>query len=366
MAALKSSILTEIHRAAGAELTAGEAPVLLTYGEVPDEYEAARSGCVVFDRTARGLVEVSGPDGRELLHRIFSNEVRALAPGQGNRNLLLSGKGKVRFEFDLAVEAESLRLSTTRGQAPDLLAAIDMYLFAEQASLLDATDTHAPLELCGPRAAETVERVLGALPEGDHASLLAEFEGAPVRITNLTVAGSSGLRVDAGPEAQPALWNALLAAGAIPAGLIVHDILRVEACAAEPGVDVDDTVYPQEARLEPAFSLDKGCYIGQEVVAKIDTYGGLNKRLMALRVSHDDPVPRGTRLLVDDDGTERDLGMVTSWAYSFVLDTGLVLAYVKRRHQEPGTEFQLDGDRGQATLVEAPVYRGAKPSGAPE
>ena len=81
-------------------------------------------------------------------------------------------------------------------------------------------------------------------------------------------------------------------------------------------------MYPQEARLESAFSLDKGCYIGQEVVAKIDTYGGLNKRLVALKVSHDDPVARGTRLFRLDEGEWRDLGVVTSWAYSFVLDTG--------------------------------------------
>ena len=81
-------------------------------------------------------------------------------------------------------------------------------------------------------------------------------------------------------------------------------------------------------------------------MAKIDTYGGLNKRLVALRISHDDPVARGTRLFRDDEGEWRDLGVVTSWAYSFVLDTGLVLAYVKRRHQAPGTVFRV-GDSGR-------------------
>ena len=135
------------------------------------------------------------------------------------------------------------------------------------------------------------------------------------------------------------------------------DILRVEAGAARAGDDVDDTIYPQEARLERAFSLDKGCYIGQEVVAKIDTYGGLNKRLVALSVSHDDPVPRGTRLFrqTEEGGEWRDLGVVTSWAYSFELDTGLVLAYVKRRHQAPGTSFRLGDGPAEATVVALPV-----------
>lgn len=356
---MDTSILTDLHREAGAELTTGDTPQLLTYGEVPDEYEAARSGCVVFDRTARGLVEVTGSEATAFLHRLFANEVRNLEPGTGNHNLLLSGKGKVLYEFELSVEDGLVRLSTTRGAAAGLVAALDMYLFAEDVELRDATAEHAPLELCGPTARAIVERVIGPTPTDLHATTQAEFEGAIARVTALSVAGSPGLRVDAGPAAQPALWRALVEAGAVPAGLILHDILRVEACTAEPGVDTDDTVYPQEARLDGAFSLDKGCYIGQEVVAKIDTYGGLNKRLQALRVSHDDPVPRGTRLLLDDKGEERDLGVITSWAYSFVLDTGLVLGYVKRKHQEPGTEFRLSDGSGTATIVEVPVREGA-------
>jgi glycine cleavage system aminomethyltransferase T len=90
-------------------------------------------------------------------------------------------------------------------------------------------------------------------------------------------------------------------------------------------------------------------------VAKIDTYGGLNKRLVALRVSHDDPVPRGTALWREEGGEWRELGLVTSWAYSFVLDTGLVLAYVKRRHQAPGTTFRLGAGPATASVVELPL-----------
>jgi len=137
-------------------------------------------------------------------------------------------------------------------------------------------------------------------------------------------------------------------------GRIAWDSLRAEAGVAQPGEDIDENVYPQEARLEHAFSLDKGCYIGQEVVAKIDTYGGLNKRLCLLSVNHDDPVPRGTRLHRQDpdSGEWRDLGIATTWAYSFALDCGVILAFVKRKHQEPGTEFRLGDGPGAATLVE--------------
>jgi folate-binding protein YgfZ len=136
----------------------------------------------------------------------------------------------------------------------------------------------------------------------------------------------------------------------------VRDMRRVERGRALLGVDVDENVYPQEAGLEAAFALDKGCYIGQEVVAKIDTYGGLNKRLTTLRVDHSDPVPRGTTLWRVHEGERRELGLVTSWAYSFALDTGLALAYVKRHNQAPGTAFELEGG-GKGTIVEPPLGR---------
>jgi len=164
-------------------------------------------------------------------------------------------------------------------------------------------------------------------------------------------------RLDAGPKGAAILWEALVDAGARPAGRVVWDSLRAEVGVAQPGEDIDENIYPQEARLENAFSLEKGCYIGQEVVAKIDTYGGLNKLLCLLRVDHDDPVARGTRLhRQDPDSKEwRDLGVATTWAYSFALDCGVVLAFVKRKHQEPGTEFRLGEGPGRATLVELPV-----------
>ena len=350
---MQTSGLIRQHEAAGARLGARpEAPALaapLTYGDVPAEYAAAREGCVVFDATDRGRLTVGGPDAASFLHRILANDVRGLAPGRGNRNLLLTPKGKVLFDFDLSWRADEFALSTPPGSAEALRTAIDSYLFSEDVSLEVTTESHAPLELAGPRAREFLEGALGtALDLAEHET--REVDGASVLA--LEVAGlPGGYRVDAGPGRTPELWDALVGAGVRPSGLVVRDILRVEACAALWGVDVDENVYPQEARLEDAFSLEKGCFVGQEVVAKIDTYGGLNKRLMVLRVSHDDPVEHGTRLLAREGEELRDLGLVTSWAYSFALNAGAVLAYVKRRHQEAGTVFALGEDGGDATVV---------------
>lgn len=368
---MQTSILLAAHRSAGAEFASGvEPPLLLTFDDVPAEYAAGTESAALFDQTDRGRVRVTGEDRAAFLHRLLANSVRTLEPGQGNANLLLTAKGKIVEAFDLSVEPDSILLSTAPGRAAQLVTALDMYHFSEAVELEDATEQSAPLALCGPHTAQLVTSVTDTDPEflaqlPDHETLhtTATLAGGSVAlsITPLPVAGSPGLRLDAGPEHAATLWSALVAAGARPAGRIAWDCLRVEAGAAEAGVDVDDSIYPQEARWEAAFSLDKGCYIGQEVVAKIDTYGGLNKRLMALAVEHDDPVPAGTRLMRRDADEWRDLGIVTSWAYSFVLDTGLVLAYVKRKHQDPGTTFRLGESEASAKIVELPIRAGAVP-----
>ncbi len=361
--------LHSLHESAGARLTPDG--LLLTYGDVPAEYEAGSKGGLLLDRTGRGRVRVEGTDRVEFLHRLLAGRVRALEPGQGLPNLLLTSKGKVVQAFDLAAESEALVLDTPPAQAAALITALDMYLFTDDVQLVDQTDQTAPIGVVGPRAGEMLKAAFPAagkpadLPH-HHLSTFEDPSLGSIRLAHRPMAGSFGFELDAGLEQAQAVFERLREAGAQPGGRVVEDILRVEAVQAEFGVDVDDNIYPQEARLESAFSLDKGCYIGQEVVAKIDTYGGLNKCLVPLRLSHDDPLPRGTKLMVPDDerGT-REVGIVTSWAYSFVLDTGLALGYVKRRHQKLGARFTLESEAGpvpgEAELIEAPVRTGGVP-----
>jgi aminomethyltransferase len=361
---LKHSVLLPLHTAAEARLqAASEPPQLLTYGDVPAEYRAATGSAAMFDETDRGRLEVGGADAPAFLHRLLANDVRGLAPGGGSRNLLLSSKGKVLFDFDLFRRETDCVLSLPPGKSAALAAALDMYLFSEKVAIRDTSESYAPIALVGPAAATVIAAVLGPLelPAEDYTWTATSFAGAVALVVRQPIAGSPGWRVVLGPAEAPLAWTRLRDAGVQPAGVIVRDILRVEAGAAAYGEDIDENVYPQEARLESAFSLEKGCYIGQEVVAKIDTYGGLNKRLVGLKIGHDEPVERGTRLYKVEEGERRDLGVVTSWAYSFVLDTGMALAYVKRRHQAPGTEFEVGDTGAKATIVPIPVRADAVP-----
>jgi len=368
---MEVSPLRPRHEAAGALAAApGEPIAVLTYGDVPAEYAAGRTGALLFDVSERGLVQLAGSDTEGFLHRILANLVKGLADDTGNSNLLLTGKGKVVHLFDLLrTNATLFELSTPAGDAPRLITSLDQYLFSEDTTLSDRTPSHAPLELVGPRAGDLVTEHLGlSLPaaptaEGTLHTTRGEVRGVgAVRLTARPVAGHPGLRLeplaDDTAGACEALWALLVRSGAMPGGLVAWDSLRAERVVGAFGRDVTGDVYPQEARLESAFSLDKGCYIGQEVVAKIDTYGGLNKLLMLLRVDHDEPVAVGTRLVAREGDEARDLGVVTSWAYSFALDAGVVLGYVKRKHQDPGRVFELvpanGGEAaGRATVIAA-------------
>lgn len=358
---MKQSPLKELHIANGARLLPeGEARALLTYGDVPAEYAAATTSWVALDETDRGALKVTGADASSFLHSLLANEVRNLPIGHSIANLLLDPKGKVRFTLELTRPDENeLRISTEAGQASALSQALDMYLFSEDVLLVETTEHHAPITIAGPVAEEQLRGLCEEPLPGEGGATLT-IKGLSVLASPTTRAGLPAWTLDAGSEQAAALWSAIVEAGAQPIGRIALDSLRAEACVGQAGEDIDDTLYPQEARLEEAFSLDKGCYIGQEVVAKIDTYGGLNKRLCLLRVDHDDPVPPGTRLYREDadTGEWRDLGVSTTWAYSFAQDGGVVLGYIKRKHQEPGTAFRIGDGPAQATLLDSPLREG--------
>ena len=362
---MHSSPLLDLHRDAGARVTPTHAgSLVLTHGDVPAEYRAGREGALLLDATRRGCLEITGSDAPAFLHRILANHVLALGEGEGNANLLLSPKGKVQAWFDLFRTGEGFRCETAPGEAEALRVALDLYLFGEEVELTDGTAAFAPLELAGPGAAAVLRAALAGFDEASAGTQALASPLGVVRVRRAEVAGQPGWRVDTEPEATAALWKLLLDSGAVPGGLVAEDSLRTERLRPRWSVDASDEVYPQEARLDDAFALDKGCYVGQEVVAKIDTYGGLNKQLFALRVASEDPVPPGTRLLRTLDGEVRDLGLVTSWAWSFEHDSGLVLGYVKKRHQEPGTVFDLEGLGVQATLLPPPASAGGEGQGA--
>src|SRR5438552_9053160 len=303
------------------------------YGQPADEYWAARRGVGLVDRRDWCVLELTGRDRATFLHALLSNEVKALAPGQGCAATLLDVHGKGQVGLAVWVLDDRILLVVPPGTARKVLEALDHYLFSEKVSLRDASEETALFLLAGPEVPALVERLTGVRPpERPWAHVAATLDGAAVRL--VTGDGETG-----GPEmwcttaaAEAArVWAAVVRAGARPVGLTALESLRIEAGTPRFGHDVDESVLLPEIPLERLVSYTKGCYPGQEVVVRIRDRGHVNRVLTGLALEGEVVPPHGAEVLADGAA----VGRVTSAARSLGFGRPIALAFVRREHAEP-------------------------------
>lgn len=348
--------LEELHRRAGAEfapLGAGQRPS--HYGDATAEYWAARRAAVLIDQSHRGRVRVAGRDRLDLIHRLSTNDMLALAPGRGVQNLFLSNKGRIVELFDALVFDDHLLLLLTSPNAQSVVQWIMQFVFMEDVAATDLSAETAELGIFGPAAAQVLAAA-GAAVSGlevrDHRP--AQVGGAQALVGGAASLAGSGFRLISARDDGARVWEAMVQAGAPlglrPAGAEAEEILRIEAGLPAPGHELGDRWNPLEAELRTAISFTKGCYTGQEVVARLNTYNKVQRLLRGLRVAGG-TVPRvESRILAG--GAEA--GRVTSAARSPAFDGVLALAYLEREHSEPGTKLEIELDPG-GTAVAADV-----------
>ena len=350
--------LHEAHARLGARF--GEADgflVPLHYGDPGSEHEAVRERVGLVDRSERGKVEATGRDRVAFLHGMLSNDVKALASGQGGQAAFLDAHGKVVSLLSVHCLADRLVLEMDRRLVEPTLAALDRFLISERVEFEDVSESQGILTLAGPGARSSVEKILEEpvpeLPLWHHAPLAVD--GLDVRVVRTEESGEEGYDLWARPEALPRLWERALAAGAQPVGREAWNVLRVEAGVVRHGVDVDASTIIMEAPLEHAYSLSKGCYIGQEVIARVSHRGHVNRKLVGF-VFPDARIPApGSAVLVEG----KEVGRITSPVVSPALKRGLALGFLRREHWEPGTRVQVagDGDPLDAEVAALPFYR---------
>ncbi len=310
-----------------------------------DEYHAAHTGAALRDAQASFRLYMRGADHLDFLHRMTSNDFHNLPIGHGLEAVFIEQRARV---LDLATcyrgpDAAALILS------PDSRAAIpawlDRFIFAEALELADRTDETAMFELIGPRAAQLVARALDAelAQLQDHQLLDPQV---PDGLWLARTAGP-GLRAFGPPDDVKALWQRLAAAGARPIESETWEILRVEQGLPLLGRELTQNYNPWEAGLGRAIHLDKGCYIGQEVIARLDTYDKVKQHLVGLRLAAAELPAMGQRLR---DGA-REVGCITSAVHSPSLGA-IALAYVRRSACAEGTV--LDAGGAPATVVSLP------------
>lgn len=309
------------------------------------EHRALTEGCGLLDRSERGKLALTGAGAVEFLGGQVTNELSDLQAGQGRYAAFLTHKGKMLGDLRiLAVRGPTggleLLLDTERATLQSLFDMIRRFKVGYEVELHKRTLQSGLLSLIGPRAEEVLASALG--PE--------EHDNAPVEVAGieaLAIRTDKGIDLLCAAEDTAALADALRDRGATPVGEAAAECLRVEAGRPRYGVDLDDSVIPQEAGLnERAVSFTKGCYVGQETVARLHYKGKPNRHLRGLALSG--PAAGGEALLLG----EREVGRVGSVAHSPRL--GPIALALVRREAQPGDTVALAGTDLVATVVALP------------
>ena len=300
-----------------------------------EPFRVIDQGCAILDRSERGKLALTGAGAKAFLGGQVSNDTEALTPGHGVYAALLTPKGKMLADLRVLDCGDELWLDTERAGLQPLFDALRRGTIGHDAELHKRTLQQALFSLLGPRAREVAGADAAGLGSAEHDNARGEVGGVPV----LAVRTDAGVDLVCDADRTEELRAAL--------GLeeIDGEVLRVEAGRPRYGVDLDESVIPQEAGLnDRAVSFTKGCYVGQETVARLFYKGRPNRHLRGLRLSA--PVAPGTPLRLG----EREVGRLTSVAASPRFgDIGLALV---RREAEPGAV--LDAGEATAEVVELP------------
>lgn len=328
--------------------------VVLTYGSLAAEYDALRSHAVVVDRSHRHRLRLDGDGAAETMTGLVTNDVSALEPGQGCYAAALTSKGRIVADVRIFREADGLLVDAPARAAEGWMTMIRKYVNPRVAPYADVSEPVRDLGVFGPRARHVVADMtgvnaaaIGVLPP--YAFAAVQLDASPahrVLVARVPDLGVEGFELFAPGDLFEELWARALAAKATPMGLEAWEIARIEAGRPEWGLDIDETTIPQEANLDElhAVSYTKGCYIGQEVVARVHFRGHVNRHLRGLRAAGSQPPPRGAALL---DAEGKVVGDVRSAASSPRLG-GIAVGMV-RREIEPGSALLARWSDGGST-----------------
>ena len=304
--------------------------------EVQTEQEILRAGCGLLDRPKRGKLALTGPEAKAFLHGQVTNDVEGLQPGEGCYAAFLTHKAKMQGDLRVLNTGDELWLDTERATLQPLFTMINRYKLGSELELHKRTLQQGLLSLIGPDA----RTIAGAetLREREHSNAAGEIDGIPL----LMVATDVGVDLVCDAERTEELAEALRARGARDVSDDATEALRVERGRPRFGLDMDESTIPQEAVLnELAVSLSKGCFYGQETVARLYYRGKPNRHLRGLRLSG--PAEPGAELRLG----EKVVGRVGTVAAERALA-------IVRREAHPGATLAVGDGATTAEVVELP------------
>jgi tRNA-modifying protein YgfZ len=312
------------------------------------EYAAAREAAAVVDVPGRGLLAVTGPQRIKFLHNILSHDLQSRRPGQGTLAAIMDVKGRLLVLLRALVTDDAVLLEMPADRL-DVVEPLLMH-YKVAAPVRFARRPLAALGLLGPAAVETLRAAGIVLPAdvGREDHVAGTMGAAALRVVRASDLPAGGWLVHVAPEDLAATRQALAAAGARPAGPDVLDVLRIEDGRPWYGRDVsEDNLLHETGLVGEYHSPSKGCYVGQEVIARLEARGAhVNKTLRGLRLQA--PVERGAAVRADG----KDVGVVTTSGVSPRLGP-IAMAFVHRSRAEAGTAVEVAGT--PATVATLPL-----------
>ncbi len=302
------------------------------------QYEAAKQVVAVLDISQQGLLTMVGDDALDLLHRLSTQDLASLAVGEGAATILTTDKGRILDSIVVQRYPDHVLLQISPGNQSRVLEWFDKYTIMEDSVASDATSLHGQLLVFGPNAAGTIARsvpVASDLALYHHAQ--TNMAGVPVSVSRVEAPVGKGFHILMKPGHLEAVRQTLVDTGALPINQDTFEVIRVEA--GQPGFEseFDDRFNPHEVGLGDHISYTKGCYIGQEVIARLDTYDKVQRHLRGLRLLTGNPVNVESELLVNG----KVIGVVTSTALSPAFGN-IALAFLKKASSGPGTRLTTD------------------------
>jgi tRNA-modifying protein YgfZ len=327
--------------------------VALRYTSIESEYAALHRSAILVDRSHRTRMTFEGDHRVETLTGLVTNDIGALAVGSGLYAAALTPRGKIIADVRVFARDSDLLIDVPVRAAAGWVAIVRKYVNPRTTRYADLSDSLADLGVFGVRARSIVGSVVGVSGEtlaalAPYSHVVGTLDGQNVLVARAPDIGVEGYEVMVPVESRPQLWRRVLELGAVPAGLETWEIARIEAGRPEWGIDIDETTIPQEANLDAlhAISYTKGCYTGQETVARVHFRGHVNRHLRGLTYPGGDPLPQGAQLFADGD---KPVGDVRSTAVSPRLG-GVAIAMV-RREISPGTVVRARWEGGESSAV---------------
>ena len=333
-----------------------------TASALETEYTALHTSAILIDRSQRSRGTFGGAKAAEVLTGLVTNDVLALVEGTGCYAAALTPKGKIIADVRIFLRTDDVLVDVPPRAAAGWLSMVKKYVNPRLSRYQDVSDSLSDLSVYGPSSASILAKVLGTddapiMALSDFGHFVAIAWGVAITVARVPDLGVDGFALFVPAAGRDRAWEALQREGATPAGPDAFDIARIESGRPEWGIEMNENTLPQEANLDVlhAISYTKGCYTGQETVARIHFRGHVNRHLRGVRFDTTTSFPPGGELF---DAAGKSVGEIRSVAQSPKLG-GVGLAMIRREvAMDSELDVRSDDGGGKARVVELPFVRG--------